>query len=64
MRAAVGGGRHGENAEAGLQIRLHLRQLPPAEAHQARGDEEQRKVVGKSFAQEFFDAKEKNKFCT
>ena len=60
MRAAVGGGRHGEDAEAGLQIRLHLRQLPPAETHQARGDEEQRKVVGIvliSFAQKFLDAK-------
>ena len=41
MRAPAGRGRHGADAEAGLEVRLHLRQLPPAEAHQVRGGAEE-----------------------
>ena len=41
VRAPAGRGRHGADAEAGLEVRIHLRQLPPAEAHQVRGGEEE-----------------------
>ena len=41
VRAPAGRGRHGADAKAGLEVRLHLRQLPPSEAHQVRGGAEE-----------------------